>query len=562
MGLAGRIAGRIKNISRDEAVGFCIGLVLGMGGTWELSPLGPGCACAGRVLGRRWGPALGAMAGMALLGRWTGLCHGAIFMGLCLMGEGWKRLRRQHYTLLLVLSGLLTVPFFYLGSAYDAMTGLAQLSGALLLSAAFVRAGRAVSRFRLGRTVGQRELTGLLIALGALCLGGGSLNIGQATPGGIIAGLGITVMCCCGGAYGVAAAAASGAGLVLAGYDIAVVGSLVMAALAACGLGRRGYICGVFSAVMGLCCYYGGCNTAHIGEAAIGAGLCLLLPRQAVEGMAECLNAEGDAQQRLRGMEGRVKDAALVLDRVSALLEDSPESEAELFAGRQLRCMSEAITAIAPGTGMNPRYRMECGGASCPKEGFREPGDSMAVREIGGGKLVLLSDGMGSGAPARWESRAAISLVGDLMSIGVKEGDALDCVNRLLIYKGEYDMYATLDAMTFDYSSGLAHFLKLGAPPTYILRRGEVTELRADTLPIGIVEPISPARKEMPLRPGDAVIMATDGITDALGEGMVRAIASLGGREDPREMAKALLMCAMGGGRRDDMSVMVGIVKQ
>ena len=205
---------------------------------------------------------------------------------------------------------------------------------------------------------------------------------------------------------------------------------------------------------------------------------------------------------------------------------------------------------------------MECGGASCPKEGSREAGDSMAAREMGGGRLMLLSDGMGSGAPARRESRAAVSLIGDLMSIGVKELDALEWVNRLLICRGEYDMYATLDAMTFDYASGAARFLKLGAPPTYILRRGEVTELRADTLPIGIVEAIRPARKELQLNGGDAVIMATDGVTDALGEGIISAIASLEGERDPREMARALLMCAMDKGREDDMSVLVGVVKE
>ena len=184
----------------------------------------------------------------------------------------------------------------------------------------------------------------------------------------------------------------------------------------------------------------------------------------------------------------------------------------------------------------------------------------MAARELDGGKLMMLSDGMGSGTSARWESRAAVSLIGDLMSIGVKEMDALDCVNRLLICKGEYDMYATLDVMTFDCKSGRASFLKLGAPPTYILRNGDVTELRAETLPIGIVEPIRPARKEMMLLPGDAVIMVTDGITDTLGEGIISAIAAMG-QGEPREMAKALLMCAMKRSRADDMSVLVGVVR-
>ncbi|MBQ4610784.1 MAG: SpoIIE family protein phosphatase [Clostridia bacterium] len=560
MELAGRIAGRIREISKGEAVGFCLGLVLGMGGTWELSPLGPACACAGRMLGRRWGPALGAMAGAALFRRWTGLAQTAVFMALCLIWEGCTRPRRRDYTVLMICAAILIAPLFYIDDIYDAMTGLAQLSGALLFSAAFTRFGRAVSRMRLGKAIGERELTAMLITLGGLCGGGSALCLMEASLGGIIAALGTVLMCCTGGAYGVAAAAVSGAGLVLGGYDISIVGAMVIAALAACRLERRGYVCGAYFMAMGFSCHYGGCGIPPIAEAALGAGICLLLPEKMLEAMKSCLDIEGAARKRLQGMEGRVKDAATILDRVSNLLEDCPESEAELFAGRQLRCMSEAMTAIPEISQGKLKYRMECGGASCPKEGSCEAGDSMAAREIGGGKLVIISDGMGSGASARRESRAAVSLVGDLMSIGVKELDALDCVNRLLICKGEYDMYATLDAMTFDYVSGTARFIKLGAPPTYILRQGEVTELRADTLPIGIVEAIRPARKELMLRPGDAVIMATDGITDALGEGMIAAIASLGKEKDPREMARLLLMRAMSKSRNDDMSVMVGVV--
>ena len=132
---------------------------------------------------------------------------------------------------------------------------------------------------------------------------------------------------------------------------------------------------------------------------------------------------------------------------------------------------------------------------------------------------------MGSGPVARRESQTAAGLAGDLMSIGVNELDALDCVNRLLMYKSEYDMYATIDAFAFDCESGMGRFLKLGAPPSYILRRGEVIELRAETLPIGIIKGAAPARQELELSEGDRIIMATDGVTDALGESMAEHIA-------------------------------------
>ncbi|MDD6044072.1 MAG: SpoIIE family protein phosphatase [Clostridia bacterium] len=562
MEIGARIINRVKAINRGEAAGFCLGFVLGMGGAWNIYPMGPASACAGRMLGRRWGPVLGAVAGAALFKRWTGLCHTALFMILCLIWEGCARPRRRDYTMLLVCGGLLTAPFFYIESVYDAMTGLAQLSASLVFVAAFYRAGRAISRGRLGKTITQRDMTGLFLTLGGICAGGSSLAIGGASLGGATAAFATAALCCCAGTYAVAAAAVTGTALVLCGGDMAVVGAMVIAALAACRLGKRLYVCCAFFLVMGICCYYCGCGTATIGEAGIGVLLCLLMPEGWLAAAGKSLLPEGEkASRRLKGMEGRVKDAAVVLDRVSALLEASPECEAELFAGKQLRCVSEAMTSIHAVPYQNLRFSMECGGASCPKEGSKEAGDSMTVRELGSGKLIILSDGMGSGPLARRESRAAVSLAGDLMSIGVKELDALDCVNRLLICKGEYDMYATLDAMTFDYASGAARFVKLGAPSTYILREGEVTELKAETLPIGIVEPIRPARKELTLRHGDAVIMATDGITDALGEGMVSIIASLGSGGDPREMAKALLMAAMEKGRQDDMSVMVGVVK-
>jgi len=560
MELAGRIAGRIKNVNKGEVIGFCFGFVLGAGGMRELSPMGPAWACGGRALGKRWGPAMGAIAGAAIFKRWTGLCSTAVFMALCLIWEGCTRPRRRDYTVLLVCSILLIAPLFYIDDIYAAMTGLAQLSGTLLFSAAFLRFGRAVSRIRLGRAIQERELTAMLITLCGMCMGGSAIALYGASLGGIIAAFGTVLICCAGGSYGVAAAAVSGAGLVLSGGDISIVGAMVISALAACRLEKRRYISMAYFLAMGFCCHYGDCGIPPIAEAALGTGIFILLPKKITHAMKKCLDTEGETRRKLQGMEERVKDAATVLDRVSAVFEGCPENMAELFAGRQLRCMSEAITNIPNDAEPRRLYRMECGGASCPKEGSREAGDSMAAREISGGKLIIVSDGMGSGAPARRESRAAVSLIGDLMSIGVSGMDALDCANRLLICKGEYDMYATLDAMTFDYGNGVARFIKLGAPPTYILRQGEVTELRAETLPIGIVEAIRPASKEIMLRPGDAVIMATDGITDALGEGMINAIASLGTGRAPGEMARTLLMQAMSKGRDDDMSVMVGVV--
>ena len=119
----------------------------------------------------------------------------------------------------------------------------------------------------------------------------------------------------------------------------------------------------------------------------------------------------------------------------------------------------------------------------------RVSGDSVGIRESGDGKLmVLLSDGMGTGAEAHSESAAAVNLLGDLLCVGFDSGIALESVNRLLIARGTEDMYATLDGMLLDMNTGIARFLKFGASPSYILREGKVYTLYCEALPAGILE--------------------------------------------------------------------------
>ena len=338
-----------------------------------------------------------------------------------------------------------------------------------------------------------------------------------------------------------------------------VIGTLSASALRK---GKKMGVCCGFLGVCLVCAYFGDCELTHGVEATIAAILYVMIPNKKLKQLADLFEMqEQEAERRLDSLKSRVKETAEVLDRVSSLFEASPESELELFAGRQLRCMSEAMVNI-PDEGER-RYTLFCGTAVRPKQGVREAGDSIAIRDTGKGKLVILSDGMGSGPVARRESQTAAGLAGDLMSIGVNELDALDCVNRLLMYKSEYDMYATIDAFTFDCESGMGRFLKLGAPPSYILRRGEVIELRAETLPIGIIKGAAPARQEMELSEGDRIIMATDGVTDALGESMAEHIAALYECKDPEKMAEELIALSSGEGKiNDDMSVAVALVQK
>ena len=57
--------------------------------------------------------------------------------------------------------------------------------------------------------------------------------------------------------------------------------------------------------------------------------------------------------------------------------------------------------------------------------------------------------------------------------------------------------------------------------------------------------------------------MATDGVTDALGESMAEHIAALYECKDPEKMAETLIALSSGEGKiNDDMSVAVALVQK
>lgn len=199
------------------------------------------------------------------------------------------------------------------------------------------------------------------------------------------------------------------------------------------------------------------------------------------------------------------------------------------------------------------------GAAAATAPGSRVSGDCMGARELGDGRLLLVvSDGMGSGADAHRESAAAVALLGDLVSVGFDIGLALESVNRLLIARSGSEMYATLDAMLLDLKSGRTQFVKYGAPPSHILRDGKVMTLSCESLPVGILEEATPAVHLLVLQPGDIVVMMTDGAADVLGQELVallceRVDVAASATEIAQEMVKLVLERTP----QDDASIMV-----
>ena len=252
-------------------------------------------------------------------------------------------------------------------------------------------------------------------------------------------------------------------------------------------------------------------------------------------------------------------------------LDGGAEIVAELGTGRwtprlaetAAGCLSRALgrryaPAAADGRELRlaarPRLRVDAGAAGAPGKDGVPSGDSRAIRLLGGGRLMaLISDGMGSGEEAARESALAARLLGRFLAAGADRELAVETANALLINRGGDDMFATADLMVVDLDSGEAELTKLAAGPTLLARNGEARWIGGGRLPLGIVEGASGGVIRLTIEPGDAILMASDGVTDAADPAALEEILLSGA--PAKEAARRALDAARDGcerGREDD----------
>lgn len=207
-----------------------------------------------------------------------------------------------------------------------------------------------------------------------------------------------------------------------------------------------------------------------------------------------------------------------------------------------------------------PALALEIGASLRSCSGEDVAGDSYVSRLLAGGRHVLaLSDGMGNGVSARQESYAALALMVESLRAGYTRAQALDVVNALMLMCTGREMYATMDLCMIDLHTGETAFEKLGACPSYVVRDGEVRTIGADTLPVGVLPEVESHSLRMTLRPGDVVILLTDGVAEAFpggDEGLRSAIEKLCWLHPQAVGDKLIAQALSTGAAKDDMAVL------
>jgi len=209
-----------------------------------------------------------------------------------------------------------------------------------------------------------------------------------------------------------------------------------------------------------------------------------------------------------------------------------------------------------------PQYQMLFGVAQVSKNYNQASGDIYSFLKISHDKsLMAICDGMGAGASAEKAATLALSLVENFYKAGFPNEMIMMNVNQLLQISAG-DIFSALDIAVFNFGTGEADFVKVGASDGFIKRRDTVEVVEAGSLPLGILEEMQPKITHAVLAENDIVILVSDGVSDAFSSRVTLAnfINNLM-VDNPQELADTIMDEALNrSGRiaRDDYTVAVG----
>jgi sigma-B regulation protein RsbU (phosphoserine phosphatase) len=153
--------------------------------------------------------------------------------------------------------------------------------------------------------------------------------------------------------------------------------------------------------------------------------------------------------------------------------------------------------------------------------------------EVAGPALAgMLGDVSGKGIPAALLASLALGALNMQFSTHNPPAEVLCRVNNLLFQKIPSNRFVTLFLFQLE-SNGKGQYLNAGHNPAYLFRAatGEIEEMPADGLPLGMFEEAWYEPVPFVLHPGDTLVVYSDGLTDAenaaaqnFGEDRLRAL--------------------------------------
>ncbi len=188
------------------------------------------------------------------------------------------------------------------------------------------------------------------------------------------------------------------------------------------------------------------------------------------------------------------------------------------------------------------------------KPGESQSGDSLRHLHTDDGRgLLLLSDGMGTGASAGFTSGRALDLICGFVSSGCSLAESTQAVLPVLTARFPRWGFVTLDLLEINLFTGESLFLKYGAAPSLLFRGNKVQKLTSSHLPAGLEDAASPGPQALTLLPGDRILLLSDGLWESIG---VRKTLEHACTEDLDQLCDRLMDLAAKDGVPDDCTLL------
>lgn len=232
----------------------------------------------------------------------------------------------------------------------------------------------------------------------------------------------------------------------------------------------------------------------------------------------------------------------------------------DVRVGKVFKTNGEIVLKILP----KEKFSIDVGVSQACKDGEEKCGDSyLSICLDGGGHVLAISDGMGTGENAHKESMSAIKLLEGFFEAGFETQTSLNLINSALLLKSENEGFSTMDLCSVDLCDGKVRFIKICGAASYIKTENKTERIMFSSLPMGIMERVDSPSCVRKIKGESMIIMMSDGVYESAEEGWVEKALCDIHTANPKVMSDTLLKKAIencNGERKDDMTVIAARV--
>ncbi len=282
---------------------------------------------------------------------------------------------------------------------------------------------------------------------------------------------------------------------------------------------------------------------------------------------------DGQAQQASQRIQSLMLRAALTTDALillfgcAAIVADLYRSRTQQELDRERTVADTLQRAFLSGWDVVPNLRVGTAYVSSTRE-LTVGGDLFDIHAIDDHRcLVLVADVSGKGINAAVETAQVKYSIRTLVEDCADPAVVLDKFNRIF-RRSQRDPTSFVSAFVgiLDDSDGTLRYASAGHAPVFVRRPDGVEQLPVTGPVLGVSETLSFSSVSVAMRPGDTLVLATDGLTEARDnagvlvddDGVIRWIRA--GDPDPQRLAAELVtkVTRFAGGRiNDDLALLI-----